>query len=67
MSAHDRLLSLAAGTVRDAPRCDAIDAGAAAGFGAVGLRFDLDAPDRAIAELERLHAEIAGGTEDSPA
>ena len=47
MPTHDRLLSLAAGTLRDADRCEAIDAAAAAGFGAVGLRFDLDAPAQA--------------------
>ncbi len=42
----DRLLSLAAGTVRDATRLEAIRAASASGFGAVGLRFDLDEPTR---------------------
>lgn len=39
-----RLLSIAAGTLRDVTRLEAIEAAAAAGFGALGLRFDLVPP-----------------------
>ena len=40
-----RLVSLAAATAPAATRADLIANAAAAGFGAVGLRFDLDLPD----------------------
>ena len=40
----NRLLSLAAGTVRDATRLEAVEVAASSGFGALGLRFDLDPP-----------------------
>lgn len=42
--------------MRDAARVDAIDAAAAAGFGAVGMRFDLAPPSRS--ELNRLRARL---------
>lgn len=45
MVTPDRLLSLAAGTVRDVARKEAIRAAAEAGFDAVGLRFDIDPPE----------------------
>lgn len=52
LSASVRLLSLAAGTLRDVTRLEAIEAAAAAGFGAVGLRLDVEPAEPA--ELKQL-------------
>lgn len=58
MSASARLLSLAAGTLRDVTRLEAIEAAAAAGFGAVGLRLDVEHPGPA--ELKQLARRLDG-------
>jgi sugar phosphate isomerase/epimerase len=47
-------VSLAAGSLRDVPRLEAVTAAAGAGFGAVGLRFDIDPPTASeLAALSR--------------
>ncbi len=52
-----RPLALSAGTLRAAPRPDAVRAAAAAGFTSVGVRFDVDPPS--LPELVSLRAALS--------
>lgn len=56
MNSPSRLLSLAAGTLRDVTRQEAIAAAARAGFAGVGLRLDLEPPDPT--ELKQLTGRL---------
>lgn len=60
MTAADRLVSLAAGTIAEVPPADAVDVAARAGFGGVGIWFDPDTFDASVARAVRGRLDATG-------